>query len=97
MKKVCTHPLRGRRVFELPDHGVCTPFLHCCFTDKNPYCSGRNANLRPISHVASSGACADLPEDLIRRNTMHTYLENAPSKTGNPSGPGRGNNPPRGK
>jgi len=23
------------------------------------------------------------------------HLENGPSKTGNPSGPGRGNNPPR--
>lgn len=38
-----------------------------------------------------------LSEDLIWRNTMSTYLENAPSKTGNPSGGGRGNNPPRGK
>jgi len=26
---------------------------------------------------------------------MANYLENAPSKTGNPSGGGRGNNPPR--
>ncbi|SEA91798.1 hypothetical protein [Acidovorax soli] len=26
---------------------------------------------------------------------MHCTLENAPSKTGNPSGGGRGNNPPR--
>lgn len=25
---------------------------------------------------------------------MTTNLKNAPSKTGNPSGPGRGNNPP---
>lgn len=25
---------------------------------------------------------------------MRTYLENGPSKTGKPSGPGRGNNPP---
>jgi len=33
-------------------------------------------------------------EALIRRNTMTTHLKNAPSKTGNPSGPGRGNNPP---
>lgn len=38
-----------------------------------------------------------LHEVFIWRNTMHTYLENAPSKTGNPSGGGRGNNPPRGK
>lgn len=38
-----------------------------------------------------------LSEDFFWRNTMHTYLENAPSKTGNPSGGGRGNNPPRGK
>lgn len=26
---------------------------------------------------------------------MHCFLENAPSKTGNSSGGGRGNNPPR--
>ena len=25
---------------------------------------------------------------------MHVHLKNGPSKTGNPSGPGRGNNPP---
>jgi hypothetical protein len=30
-------------------------------------------------------------------NAMNTNLENAPSKTCNPSGGGRGNNPPRGK
>lgn len=28
-------------------------------------------------------------------NAMLTTLDNAPSKTGNPSGGGRGNNPPR--
>ena len=32
---------------------------------------------------------------LNRRNTMSNFLENAPSKTGGPSGGGRGNNPPK--
>lgn len=30
-----------------------------------------------------------------KEETMHFQLENAPSKTPNPSGSGRGNNPPR--
>jgi hypothetical protein len=32
-----------------------------------------------------------------QENEMNITLENAPSKSGNPSGPGRGNNQPKSK
>ena len=45
----------------------------------------------------SPGTDSAMVSVLNQELTMTTEMENAPSKTGKPSGPGRGNNPPKAK
>ena len=55
--------------------------------------SPRTQALDPVQKLPSSQHRPP-SRGFIRRNNMSIYIENGPSTTGNPSGKGRGNNPP---